>query len=163
MTETSTTQPAPIPAGGAAQDAAANTRGAPFALIIDDQEGMCRFFARALALLGVESATYPTAKPALASLDQRRPDIIFLDIALTQSDAIDVIKGLAEKRYAGAVQLMSGGRPQLLQGVHRLGTRYGLTMHPPLRTDDIRAVMARMGLVRDAAAPQLPVLENQTP
>ena len=128
---------------------------APFALIVDDEEAVCRFLARALAKLGVESSNYQTAKPAIASLDQRRPEIIFLDIALAQSDAIDVIKGLGEKNYAGIIQLMSGGRPQLLEAVQRLGARYGLLLRPPLqkpfRAEAIRDVIDSVRLARKSA------------
>jgi two-component system, OmpR family, KDP operon response regulator KdpE len=127
---------------------------APFALVIDDQEGICAFIAMALAKLGVESTTYQTAKPAIASLDQRRPEIIFLDIALESSDAIDVIKGLSEKRYTGVVQLMSGGRQALLEAVQRIGARYGLVLRQPLqkpfRSEAIRAALVDAGLVYDA-------------
>src|ERR1700694_4624094 len=82
-----------------APDAGDVKTAALFALVVDDEEAVCRFVARALGKLGVESSNYQTAKPAIASLDQRRPEIIFLDIALAQSDAIDVIKGLGEKHY----------------------------------------------------------------
>jgi DNA-binding NtrC family response regulator len=123
---------------------------APYALVIDDQEGICRMVATVLADLGVESAIFVTAKPAIASLDQRRPDVIFLDVALDQSDAIDVIKGLAEKRYTGIVQLMSGGRLPLLEAMQRIGERYGLVLRPalqkPFRGEDLRGAIAGMGL-----------------
>jgi DNA-binding NtrC family response regulator len=123
-----------------------------FALIVDDQEAVCQVVAMALASLGVECATYVTAKPAIASLDQRRPDAIFLDVALEQSDAIDVIKGLSEKHYTGIVQLMSGGRLPLLEAVQRIGTRYGLVLRPalqkPFRGDDLRQAILSAGLGR---------------
>jgi CheY-like chemotaxis protein len=122
----------------------------PFALIIDDQETVCQTVAMVLASLGVESTTYVTAKPAIASLDQRRPDIIFLDVALEQSDAIDVIKGLSEKHYTGIVQLMSGGRPPLLEAIQRIGARHGLELRPalqkPFRGDALRQAIASAGL-----------------
>jgi CheY-like chemotaxis protein len=125
-------------------------KAALYALVIDDQEGICRMVATVLADLGVESAAYVTAKPAIASLDQRRPDVIFLDVALDQSDAIDVIKGLAEKRYTGIVQLMSGGRLPLLEAMQRIGERYGLAVRPalqkPFRDEDLRRAISDMGL-----------------
>ena len=125
-------------------------KAALYALVIDDQEGICRMVATVLADLGVESAAYVTAKPAIASLDQRRPDVIFLDVALDQSDAIDVIKGLAEKRYTGIVQLMSGGRLPLLEAMRRIGERYGLVLRPALQKpfggDELRRAIAEMGL-----------------
>jgi CheY-like chemotaxis protein len=137
---------------GIAAEAGKTGAAAPFALIIDDQEAICQIVATALAGLGVEFATYLTAKPAIASLDERRPDVIFLDVALDQSDAIDVLKGLSENRYTGIVQLMSGGRPSLLEAIERIGTRHGLALHPPLRkpfrSADIREVIVGLGLAR---------------
>jgi two-component system nitrogen regulation response regulator NtrX len=131
---------------------------APFALIIDDEQGVCRTIAVVLDTLGVESASYQTASSAIEALDQRRPDIIFVDMSLEQSDALDVMKGLSEKRYTGIVQLMSGGRLPMLEAVQRIGAHNGLVLRPPLqkpfRADAIRAVIAGAGLARCAAPPQ---------
>jgi DNA-binding NtrC family response regulator len=136
----------------AAVDVADVSKAAPFALVIDDQENICRLVAEALAGVGVEYATYATARPAIASLDGRRPDVIFLDVALDQSDAIDVIKGLSEKRYTGVVQLMSGGRLALLEAMQRIGARYGLMLRPalqkPFRGDELQQAIVSMGLAR---------------
>jgi two-component system nitrogen regulation response regulator NtrX len=147
----------PLPPNGhnsGAPDAAGVKKTAPFAVVVDDEEPICRLVALVLAGLGVESATYQTAKPAIASLSQRRPDIIFLDIALEQSDAIDVIKGLGEKHYTGLVQLMSGGRLPLLQAVQRIGARHGLRLGTPLqkpfRAESIREVIVSAGLAAAA-------------
>jgi DNA-binding NtrC family response regulator len=134
---------------GVAAGAADINQAAPFALIIDDQEEISRVVAAALTSVGVESASYVTAKPALASLDQRRPDVIFLDVALEQSDAIDVIRGLSERHYTGIVQLMSGGRLPLLEAVQRIGARHGLVLRPalqkPFRGDDLQQAIASVG------------------
>jgi DNA-binding NtrC family response regulator len=154
MTENDGTRSSPdarhLGRGAVAVEAASTKTTAPFALVIDDQEDICRFVATLLAELGIDAATYVTAKPAIASLDQRRPDVIFLDVALEQSDAIDVIKGLAEKRYSGIVQLMSGGRLPLLAAIQRIGERYGLVLRPalqkPLRGEDIRRAITSMDL-----------------
>ena len=136
------------------------TMAAPFAVIVDDEEAICRFMARALARLGVESSTYQTAEPAIASLDHRRPDIVFLDIALAQSDAIDVIKGLSEKHYTGPIQLMSGGRLPLLEAVQRIGARNGLSLRPPLqkpfRVEVLREVIVGLGLAPDGPPSPIP-------
>jgi DNA-binding NtrC family response regulator len=136
----------------AAVVAADAKKAAPFVLIVDDQEDVCRTVATALAGFGVKSVTYATAKPAIASLDEQRPDVIFLDVALEQSDAIDVIKGLSEKHYTGIVQLMSGGRLPLLEAVQRIGARYGLVvrpaLHKPLRSEDLHQAIVSLGLAR---------------
>jgi DNA-binding NtrC family response regulator len=141
--------------GGSAADAADASTTAPFALIIDDQEALCRTIAIVLAGIGVESASHHTAQAAIAALDQRRPDIIFLDMVLEQSDAIDVIKGLGEKRYTGIVQLMSGGKLPLLEAVQRLGARFGLLLRPPLQKP-FRAAAIREAIVSSGLACTVP-------
>ena len=134
-----------------------NTSEAAFALVIDDERSISELVATTLGELGIESATFSTAKPAVASIDRRRPVIIFLDVALEQSDAYDVIRGLSEKHYDGIVQLMSSGRPWLLEALQRLATRHGLRLCPPIqkpvRSDTIRAVIAGVGLTGRRPSP----------
>jgi DNA-binding NtrC family response regulator len=116
----------------------------PFAYIIDDEAGICDVMSKILATLGVESEIFHTAKDALASLDRRAPAVIFLDVALMQSDAIDVIHGLNDRRYSGTVHLMSGGNPSLLEAVQRIGARKGLTFGPPLHKPFRRATIVQL-------------------
>jgi len=127
-----------------------NASEAAFALVVDDERNISELVAAALGELGIESATFSTAKSAVASIDRRWPAIIFLDLALEQSDAYDVIRGLREKHYDGVVQLMSSGRPWLLDALQRLAARHGLRLCPPLQkpigSDTIRAVIASIGL-----------------
>jgi DNA-binding NtrC family response regulator len=131
---------------------------APFALIVDDQQAVCQTIAIVLDGLGVESANCQTAKSAIDSLDRRRPEIIFLDMCLEESDAMDVIKGLGEKHYTGIVQLMSGGKLPLLEAVLRIAARNGLVLRPPLqkpfRAGAIRQVIIGAGLA--CAVPPTP-------
>ena len=95
-------QPATLPSSNSLFDAsieisprAHNSNEAAFALVIDDDRSISELVATTLGELGIESATFSTAKPAVAAIDQRWPAIIFLDVALEQSDAYDVIRGLS--------------------------------------------------------------------
>jgi EAL domain-containing protein (putative c-di-GMP-specific phosphodiesterase class I)/CheY-like chemotaxis protein len=132
--------------GPGASTPSVNSPASPCAFVIDDEEGICTFISLALTNLGVEPVAFHAAQPALAALDKRAPAIIFLDIALKQSDAIEVLRGLGERRYAGIVQVMSGSNPSLLEDVRQIGARYGLTMRPPLtkpfRTEAVRQAVA---------------------
>jgi FixJ family two-component response regulator len=120
------------------------------AFIIDDEEAICRIIAMTLAKLGIESASFHAAKPAIAAFAERRPAVIFLDIALAGSDAVHVVKGLSGTSYGGTIQLMSGGNTVLVEAVQRIGARYGLTLRPPLqkpfRREAIHEVVASLGL-----------------
>lgn len=120
------------------------------AFVIDDEVGICKFLSTALGRLGLVAESFHTADAAIAALERCKPEIVFLDIALGGSDAVDVIRALGEKRYAGIVQLMSGAKSALLEDVHRIGALHGLNMCPPLqkpfRSDAIQRAVASVPL-----------------
>jgi len=125
---------------------------APTAFVIDDEEGVCKVITMTLASMEIASEKFYSAGEAVAALDRGLPSIVFLDVALQSSDAIDVIRGLAERGYGGIVQLMSGSNVELLGDVRRIGMRHGLDMRPPLtkpfRTQSIRQIIADAQLPR---------------
>jgi DNA-binding NtrC family response regulator len=63
------------------------------AFVIEDDEHTRSAVSAALEKLGLAVQAFDNAGEALAALDDAAPKIIFLDIALNQSDAVDVIKG----------------------------------------------------------------------
>jgi len=128
------------------------------AFVIDDDPRVYEFVAATLAAHGMKVASFQTAKPALAAVDDAPPVVIFLDVALLQSDAIDVLNGLGKRGYRGVVHLMSGGRVALLEAVQRLGVRNGVTFGAPLMKpvsrDDVVDVITRMGLSSPPLQPE---------
>jgi FixJ family two-component response regulator len=102
------------------------------AFVIDDDVSVQQFVANTLSGKGLHIESFSTAQPALAALGAGHPALIFLDVALLHSDAIDVLIGLGQEEYSGVVILMSAGRPQLVEAVQRLGIRHGLKLAPPL-------------------------------
>lgn len=127
------------------------------ALVIDDDARVYEFVAATLAEHGMKVASFQTAKPALVAVDAAPPAVIFLDVALINSDAIDVLNGLGQRNYRGVVHLMSGGRVALLEAVQRLGVRNGVTFGPammkPVTREAIVAAIARMGLASPPLQP----------
>jgi DNA-binding NtrC family response regulator len=125
------------------------------AFVVDDENEICLTVSTELRKLGLTVATYDNAGDALAALAGRAPRLIFLDVALRQSDAIDVIKGLGERQYTGVVQLFSSHR-RLLDPIRRIAVRYHLTISPPLTKplghDAIRRVVAEAGMIRATPA-----------
>jgi len=120
------------------------------AFVIDDDTGVHTFVAATLAEHGIKAESFQTAKTALAAFDRVHPAIIFLDVALLQSDAIDVLAGLGKLNYRGIVHLFSGSRLALLEAVQRLGARNGVTLGPhlrkPIAREAIVEIVAAMGL-----------------
>src|SRR5262245_55871333 len=106
---------------------------APAAFVIDDEAGICKYVSIALGQLGLAAESFHTAAAAMPAFERAKPEIVFLDIDLGGTDAIDVIRALGEMRYAGIVQLMSGAKSALLDDVHRIGALRGLNMSQPLQ------------------------------
>jgi len=123
------------------------------ALVIDDDAKVREFIETILTQLGIKVASFQMAKEALASLEDGHPGVIFLDVALLRSDAIDVLRGLGERRYGGVVQLMSGGRQALLEAVQRIGVRHGVKLAPPLNKPFAREAIVR--LIESLRSPDL--------
>jgi EAL domain-containing protein (putative c-di-GMP-specific phosphodiesterase class I)/FixJ family two-component response regulator len=125
---------------------------ATFCFIVDDEKGIRSLIARALHDQFVVATEFSNAPATLAALDHRIPDLIFLDVSLARSDAIEVIRGLGARKFAGRVQLMSGRDLELLQEIKRVGERYGLNMLPvlqkPFRAEAVTSVLREAGLAR---------------
>lgn len=138
-------------------DAARAALDQGLALVIDDDARIFQFVAETLAAHGIKALSFKTAAAALAALDGDQPAIIFLDVALLESDAIDVLGGLGARRYRGTVHLMSGGRPSLLEAVQRIGARHGVklgqTLNKPVARDAIVEVIAHVGVTAPALQP----------
>src|SRR5262249_52877696 len=114
-------------------------------VVIDDDPGVQNILTGAAASLGLQVARFRGADKALKTIASVKPGIVFLDLSLEGSDAIDVIRGLDACGFKGAVQLISGRDPQTLDEVCRVGARHSLTMLPPLkkpfRLEEVRAVI----------------------
>lgn len=114
----------------------------PFCFVVDDEPGIRRIVSYTLREFGITAAEFEDACGVMMDFDKRTPDLVFLDVSLNGSDAIDVIRTLGEKNFRGAVQLMSGKDPALLEEIRRVGERHSLRMLPviqkPFRPDAIR-------------------------
>jgi DNA-binding NtrC family response regulator len=119
------------------------------ALVIEDELSIRTQVSAALGKLGLSVVAFDNAGEALTAVDEHQPKIIFLDVALNQSDAVDVIKGLSERHYSGTVQLFSS-HPRLLEAIQRIALRYRLTLQPPiakpLYDEAIAQIVASAGL-----------------
>lgn len=101
--------------------------------IIDDEPAIQDLLAGALTSFGCQIEKFRSAQTALIALQRTRPRLVFLDVSLEGSDAIDVMRGLGEAKYAGMVQLISGTHPDTLHDLQLIGERHSLSMLPPLQ------------------------------
>jgi len=101
--------------------------------IIDDETAIQNLLVGALAPFGCKPEKFKSAQAALIALQRVRPHLVFLDVSLEGSDAVDVMRGLGEAKFTGKVQLISGTHPHTLQDLQLIGERHSLSMLPPLQ------------------------------
>ncbi len=122
--------------------------GPPRALcfIVDDEPAVGRFIALALRNFGEVDVEQFLDVPSMdVALSERVPDLIFLDVSLGDSDAIEAIRHLSAVNYDGVIQLISGSDAPLLENVRLIGDRRGLRMRPaltkPFRVGAIKTIL----------------------
>ena len=112
------------------------------AFVLDDEPPLGVALCKMLAGLGIDARSFVATAAFLSALEAGNPDLVFLDLALGQSDAIDVIRQLEVRKFKGRVMLISGRDIGTLLEVERIGRDHGLSMLPslpkPFRTADIR-------------------------
>jgi EAL domain-containing protein (putative c-di-GMP-specific phosphodiesterase class I)/CheY-like chemotaxis protein len=148
--------------GAIAPPSGAGKSASAFCLIVDDEKGIRNLIARSLRNHLVMTEGCGDAQSALEAMKLRAPDLIFLDVSLERSDAIDVIRGLGDMKFRGPVQLMSGRDVALLNEIKRVGEKYELNMlevmAKPFRAEIIPAILEKVGIERrPVSAPDAPV------
>ena len=103
------------------------------ALILDDDPTVGLVLGKMLGALGVANRHFVDPLAFLAEARVAGPDLILLDLALGQSDAIELIRKLEVLKYRGRVLLVSGKDVTILAEAERIGRAHGLWMLPPLQ------------------------------
>jgi EAL domain-containing protein (putative c-di-GMP-specific phosphodiesterase class I)/CheY-like chemotaxis protein len=129
------------------------------AYVLDDNPQVRAILSQLLVLSGFVSREFEQPAPLFENIKQASPDLIVLDLALGQSDAIDVIRDLQAACFKGKVLLISGRDEATLEEFHRIGEHRGLIMLPPLkkpfRAADLKNRLAAM--VDSKALPERPM------
>jgi FixJ family two-component response regulator len=127
---------------GLAVDAISNPFDVRLAFVLDDEARLGVALCKVLDGIGIEARQFVDADAFLSQLEPCNPDLVFLDLALGQSDAIEVIHQLEARKFKGRVMLISGRDMGTLLEVERIGKAHGLTMLPslpkPFRIADIK-------------------------
>jgi EAL domain-containing protein (putative c-di-GMP-specific phosphodiesterase class I) len=107
--------------------------GAPFCFVVDEEPSIRHFLSLVLHGAGVDTMDFADGASMRAALAQRRPDLIFLNIALDSRDAIETVVALGRHSFPGAVQLMSARGGAVLDHVRKIGVEQNLNMLPVLK------------------------------
>jgi EAL domain-containing protein (putative c-di-GMP-specific phosphodiesterase class I)/CheY-like chemotaxis protein len=113
--------------------------------ILDDEAAIRQLIRAAVPTEGFEVSEFADVGSAASALQDKTPDLIFLDLELGSGDAIEAFRAFADQGFRGTVQLMSGRGEAVLNTVKSVGDRYGFRLLPPIakpfRMKQIRAAL----------------------
>jgi EAL domain-containing protein (putative c-di-GMP-specific phosphodiesterase class I)/ActR/RegA family two-component response regulator len=135
------------------------------AFVLDDEVQIGKLICGVVAGCGFGVRQFTNAIPFLAAVKASPPDLVVLDLALGQSDAVEVIRYLEVIKYGGQVLLVSGRDEATLMEISQIGKRHGLTMLLPLkkpfRAQDFHSRLAASG--SNALSGELPESRVEQP
>jgi EAL domain-containing protein (putative c-di-GMP-specific phosphodiesterase class I)/CheY-like chemotaxis protein len=115
---------------------------ARIAFVLDDEPQVGSLTCKMLRSMGVVGRQFVSAPEFFAELNKTSPEWIILDLALGQTDAVEVLRQLGLLKFSGNVLLMSGRDHGTLQEISRIGHARGLrmlpTMEKPFRAADLK-------------------------
>jgi len=138
----------------AATSADASAR-VPICYVVDEEGSIRHFLSLILHGAGIDTEEFADGASFRKAVERRSPDLVFLNIGLESSEAIESVIALGKRGYFGFVQLMSSRGSAVLEHVKSVGEQHRLQMLPvlkkPFETSAIVAIMQTLKLGHPAA------------
>jgi EAL domain-containing protein (putative c-di-GMP-specific phosphodiesterase class I)/FixJ family two-component response regulator len=119
------------------------------AYVLDDEAQIAAFVCSVLRASGFDAQPFATPVALFVESKKALPDLIVLDLALGQSDAVEVIRYLETIKFRGSVLLISGRDAAVLAEIERIGKDRGLGMLPslqkPFRVSELKNRLTTIG------------------
>ena len=136
-----------------------NCDEAPHVLVVDDEEKLRSFLARALTSMGFRVSVVCSGSEGIATFAESSPDLALVDLKLDDLDGIEVVRQVHEASSDAALIVMTGyGSIQTAVEAMRAGALDYLTK--PLDIDHLEIVLKRVLDSRRQAA-ELHLLRSQ--
>jgi EAL domain-containing protein (putative c-di-GMP-specific phosphodiesterase class I) len=130
--------------------------GAPLCYVVDEEASIRHFLSLVLHGSGVDTMEFPDGAAMRRALERRVPDLVFHNIALESSDAIESMVALSKHGLRGSVQLMSNRGAAVLEHVKNVGIQNVLSMLPvlkkPFETDAVVKILQELKIGMPIAA-----------
>ena len=120
--------PAAADAGGAP-----GANRTPLCFVVDEEGSIRHFLSLILHGSGIDTEEFADGAALRQGAGKRKADLVFIDIALDSSDAIESVVTLGKQGYFGFVQLMSNRGSAVLEHVKAIGEQHKLNMLPVLK------------------------------
>jgi len=138
--------------------------GAPVCYVVDEEPSIRHFLSLILHGAGVDTVEFPDGSSMRKAVEARPPALVFHNISLESTDAIESMIALGRLKYRGTVQLMSGRGAAVLEHVKSIGAQHKLNMMPvlkkPFETDTIIKIIQELKLGMPPAVAARLVLDD---
>ncbi len=138
--------------------------GAPICYVVDEEPSIRHFLSLILHGAGVDTVEFPDGSTMRKAVEARPPALVFHNISLESTDAIELVIALGRLKYRGAVQLMSARGAAVLEHVKGIGAQHKLNMMPvlkkPFETDTIIKIIQELKLGMPPAVAARLVLDD---
>jgi EAL domain-containing protein (putative c-di-GMP-specific phosphodiesterase class I) len=116
--------------------------GIGLGFVPDDEPKVGTVVCKMLSGIGIGARHFVAAEQFLHELSRCSPDLVVLDLALGNTDAVEVIRQLEILKFTGKVLLISGRDEGMLGEIEQIGRTHSLFMLPslrkPFRIEDIK-------------------------
>ncbi len=109
---------------------APSTGTAPLCYVVDEDASIRQFLSLVLHGYGIDTVEFADGAALRQSAEKRVPDLIFHDVALESSDAVESMNALGARSFRGPVQLTSNRGGAVLEHVKSIGLARKLNMLP---------------------------------
>jgi EAL domain-containing protein (putative c-di-GMP-specific phosphodiesterase class I)/CheY-like chemotaxis protein len=117
-------------------------------LIFDDDKAIGRVLVKVASKLGIDAVAVSEPGSFDEQLRGRTPHVVLLDLQLGATDGVKQLHVLADRKFNGAVVLMSGFDTRVLASVRALAQGLGLNvdsvLEKPLRLESVQNVLERL-------------------
>jgi EAL domain-containing protein (putative c-di-GMP-specific phosphodiesterase class I) len=110
-----------------------NQVGIGLAFVLDEEPKVGAVACRLLSEIGIGARNFDSAEQFLREIGRCSPDLLMLDLALGNTDAIEIIRQLEAIKFNGKVLLVSSRDQATLAEIEEIGRARALFMLPSLR------------------------------
>jgi EAL domain-containing protein (putative c-di-GMP-specific phosphodiesterase class I) len=124
--------------------------GAPICFLVDQEPSMRHFLSLVLHGLGIDTVEFADGAALREALTDKKPDLVFHDVSLESTDAIESVLALGKSGFRGPTQLMCNRGSAVLEHIKTIGVQNALHMLPvlkkPFETDTLVKIVSQLKL-----------------
>jgi EAL domain-containing protein (putative c-di-GMP-specific phosphodiesterase class I) len=141
-----------LPAAAIAPETATSPArtGTPLCFLVDEEPSIRHFLSLVMHGSGIDTIEFADGAALRETLAHKKPDLVFHDISLESSDAIESVLALGKHGFRGPMQLTSNRGSAVLEHIKAIGVQHALHMLPvlkkPFETDAVVKVISQVKL-----------------